>query len=126
MDETKLITRYADIKSKIDSLKKEQDEIREQIGYFLHKKKVNEIILTDSYGVDWKPQYQNSKRKKVDYDLLLYEVGQKRYNEIISINEITALVIRKAPKRKKTEVTSNAPKEIKEDIMKNVPKGKIK
>src|SRR6056297_3199375 len=110
MDEIKLMTKYSEIKSKIDKLKKEQDDIREQIGYLLHQNNINEMIIMDEYGVEWKPQYQISKRKKVDYDLLLFEVGAEKYNDIVSENKITSLIIRKAPKKKKTEITAKAPK----------------
>lgn len=127
MNETELITKHAEIKSKLDKLEKEKTEVREQIAQLLHDEGVNEKTIMDDYGTEWNPKYQNTTRKSTDYDLLLHYVGSEKYDEIVKGKTTTSLVIKKAPKKKKKEktVTSEAPNEIKEDITKTIPKGKI-
>jgi len=128
MSESELVTRYAEIKAKLDRLTEEKDEIRKKIAEVLHYENVNSKIMVDEYGTEWEPKYQTSSRKQIDYNLLLAEVGQEKYNEIVKETSSTALVIRKAPKKKKTkeeDITRSSPKKVEQDITKNIPKGSI-
>ena len=126
--ETELVTKYAEIKAKLDKLNEEKDEIRREIAEILHHENVNSKVMVDEYGTEWEPKYQKSSRKQVNYSLLLEEVGREKYDEIVNETTSTSLVIRKAPKKKKTkeeDITKSSPKEEEQDITKNIPKGSI-
>jgi len=125
-NEQELVTRHAEIKAKIDKLNEEKNEIRDELAEILHTDGVNDKIIEDEYGVEWKVAYQKSSRKTVDYSVLLEEVGSETYDDIVSSQEITSFVIKKAPKKKKSSgLTKKAPKKTEKDTSKTPPKGKI-
>jgi len=123
--EQALLTKYTENKAKLDKLNDEKNEIRDRLAEILHMKGINEMIVEDDYANKWKIGYQQSNKKKVDYDRLLEEGGQDFYNEIVEINEVTSFIIRKAPKKKKDTLTAKTPKKIEKDETKTLPKGKI-
>jgi len=123
--EQALLTKYTENKAKLDKLNDEKNEIRDRLAEILHIKGINEMIVEDDYANKWKIGYQQSNKKKVDYDRLLEEGGQDFYNEIVEINEVTSFIIRKAPKKKKDTLTAKTPKKIEKDETKTLPKGKI-
>jgi len=123
--EQALLTKYTENKAKLDKLNDEKNEIRDRLAEILHIKGINEMIVEDDYANKWKIGYQQSNKKKVDYDRLLEEGGQDFYNEIVEINKVTSFIIRKAPKKKKDTLTAKTPKKIEKDETKTLPKGKI-
>jgi len=124
--EQELVTKHAEIKAKIDKLTEEKNEVRGKLAEILHYEGVNDKIIEDDYGVEWQVAYQISSRKKVNYSLLLEEVGSNIYDEIVTSNETTSFVVKKAPKKKKpTNLTKKAPKKVERDTSKTPPKGKI-
>lgn len=126
-NEHELVSRYSEVKQKIDKLNEERTEIRNELASILHSEDVNEKIIEDDYGTNWKVAYQKSSRRKVDYSLLLTELGEDKYDEIVESNEVVSFVVRKAPKTKvKKDITDVPPKEIsKKSNGSQLPKGII-
>jgi len=125
-NEIELITRYAEIKNDIDNLNKEKNEIRDILAQILHDEETNSKIIKDEYGNKWKVTYQMLNRKKVNYSFLYDVVGSDIYDEIVTSEETTSFIIRKAPKKKsESKFTKEAPKKIKKDVSKEPPKGQI-
>lgn len=100
-----LLVEYGIIKDQIKQLEEklkpfneQKDQIREVFAEHLHKKRVNELIMTDSTGKSWKIGYRKGQ-KRVDHELLLELAGQQIYNDVVSQGEF--IVIGNAPKSKK-------------------------
>jgi len=127
---TELLTHWGNLKAQETKLKKAQNDIREEIGKVMHRKKsIKETVLDDN-ETNWTVVYQTSNRRSVDYGILSETVSNEDFNEIVSTTEGTTLVIRKSKAKKKTkDVTSSAPKGVglvpEIDITKKAPRGKI-
>jgi len=124
IDTTYVITKLAEINSKIKTLEIEKEELRDEIKQYLYEEDADTAILTDKYGEEWKATYKEYTRKKVDYDILFYEIGEDKFNEIVSETNSVSLTIRKAPKKKKTPPVPKSSKTI-VDTIHSIPKGKI-
>jgi len=112
----------------MDALDDVKDTLRNAFAKLLHEMKQNELIVNDDYGKSWKIGYQTTTRKSVNYDMLSVLLSKEDFDNVVSENISTGLVIRSAPKKKDKSITQKAPVDIvenKNDIP-GVPMGEIK
>ena len=107
-----LLVEYGEIVEQLKNLSDRKDEIKEKIGNIMHIEDSNELIITDSSEAKWRCVYQEKKTKSIDYGLLLQEVGEKIYNDIVGHNISESLYIRKYKKKKSGKKSKVAPKRI--------------
>ena len=118
------LERYRILKDKVSEIEEEMKTLKEEFGTHLHEIQENQLDIALSDGETWRLVYQTSERTSTDLKLLMEYVGARKYDEIVSKNEITSLYIKKAPKEKKSSVTNVKP--IEDDVkIPNVPKGSI-
>lgn len=107
-DDNELMELYTLFKTEFDETKEKLSLIKDEFAERLHSlnKESNIIPVND---VNWKIAYQTTSRKKTNYIALLETVGNEEYNNIVTSKESTFLVIRKAPKTKKSKKTQTVP-----------------
>ncbi len=131
MDIKELLTKWNKITEQEKIVKETKDMIKEEIGKIMHKKKINDLIETDDEKNNWSIKYQKSSRKNVNYELLEEQVSPEVFNDIVTITESTALVIRKTKQKsvKNKDVVNTSPNpdelDVKEEMFKKIPRGKI-
>jgi predicted phage-related endonuclease len=116
-----LITQYADMKRKMDALEDTKDTLRNAFAKLLHEMKQNELIVNDDYGKSWKVAYQTTTRKSVNYDMLSVLLSKEDFDNVVSENISTGLIIKSAPKKKDKSITQKAPVDIVENKNNNIP-----
>jgi len=131
MDIKELLTKWNKITEQEKIVKETKDMIKEEIGKIMHKKKINDLIETDDEKNNWSVKYQKSSRKNINYELLEEQISPDLFNDIVTITESTALVIRKTKQKsvKNKDVVNTSPNpdelDVKEEMFKKIPRGKI-
>ena len=119
------LTKWNKLTETEKEIKEQKDEIKENIGKYLHDNSESSLISEDETGQYWSMAYQSTTRRSCDYDTLEEVLTEEDFNTIVETKTYDSLVIRKTKKKKVTsDYTSKAPKSAKLNIMK-APAGEI-
>jgi len=107
-----LLIKYTKLNAELTSKKKQLKEYKEQIADYMHKRKINNLVLPGYNNVPYKCVYQSRNTRSVDYSLLAENITDlKLYNQIVQSKKSVALSIRKAPKKEIPSKTNVLPVE---------------
>jgi hypothetical protein len=119
------LAKWNKLTSQEKEIKVQKDEIKENIGKFLHENNESSLISEDETGQAWSMGYQTTTRRSCDYNTLEEILTEEDFKEIVQENTYESLVIRKTKKKKTpSEYTNKAPKSAKPNLMK-APVGEI-
>lgn len=108
-------------KTEFNEIKEKISLIKEEFAERMHKKKVNELKIS-VYGIEFISKYQSKTTRSIDsYSALLEIVGDEQYSELVNEKLSTFIVIRKAPKKKKSKKSIIKP--VNDEI--SLPVGKL-
>lgn len=98
----KLYIQYRQLTNQENQLKNQKDILREQINKMLLNDKIKNKTVEIDENLYYEAVFQERANKKVDHILLMENVGQKKYNEIVKIEKSISLIIRKTSERKQS------------------------
>jgi len=120
-----LLIKYTKLNAELTSKKKQLKEYKEQIADYMHKRKINKLILPGYNDILYKCEYQSRSTRSVDYSLLAENITNlELYNQIVQLKKSVALSIRKAPKKETPSKTNILPIEEQKESP-DIPMGEL-